>query len=238
MKIAVYTICLNEERNVDAWARSALGADYIVVADTGSTDLTVSEFAARGISPSLISIRPWRFDDAHNAALALVPGDADVCIPLHLDERLETGWRALIEAAWTPTTTKAFYTYQFSESLTFLQNRIHARAGYRWKYPDHEGVYPYGDTKEESVTIEALRIVQQQDRSKDRSQILERLRWGVAENPSDARPLFYLGRELFYRGEWHEAIHHLEAYMRLPMTFALERSQAAQCLADCWKAIS
>jgi hypothetical protein len=238
MKIAVYTILKNEAGNVRPWLNSTLGADYVVACDTGSDDGGDRWLQGEAVVVHRISIDPWRFDDAHNAALALVPADADVCIPLHLDERLEPGWRELIEAAWLPGTTKLFYTYQFDENFSFLQNRIHARHGYRWRYPDHEGVYPSGNTPEVSVTVAALRIVQRQDRSKDRSGILERLRWGMQEYPNDPRMLHYLGRELMYRGEWREAVQHLEAYLRLPALFPWERAQTAKYLAECWGRLS
>ncbi len=41
MRIAVYTIALNEEKHVKRWYESAKDADYLLIADTGSTDKTV-----------------------------------------------------------------------------------------------------------------------------------------------------------------------------------------------------
>jgi glycosyltransferase involved in cell wall biosynthesis len=41
MKIAIYTIALNERQFVDKWFEAAKGADYLLIADTGSTDGTV-----------------------------------------------------------------------------------------------------------------------------------------------------------------------------------------------------
>ena len=40
-KIAVYTICKNEEKFVNKWLDSMSEADYMVVLDTGSTDATI-----------------------------------------------------------------------------------------------------------------------------------------------------------------------------------------------------
>ena len=40
MRIAVYTIALNEEKHVKKWYESAKDADYLLIADTGSTDNT------------------------------------------------------------------------------------------------------------------------------------------------------------------------------------------------------
>ena len=71
MKIAVYTIALNEVKFVKRWAESAKDADYRLIADTGSTDGT-PEIAkdSLGVNVVRISISPWRFDLARNAALA------------------------------------------------------------------------------------------------------------------------------------------------------------------------
>jgi glycosyltransferase involved in cell wall biosynthesis len=93
LKVAVYAIALNEAVHVDRWASSAIDADYRVVADTGSTDDTVERLEKAGVTVHNIAIRPWRLDDARNAALALVPADADVCVTMDTDEFLEPGWR-------------------------------------------------------------------------------------------------------------------------------------------------
>ena len=88
MKIAVYTIALNEAQFVERWYESAKDADYLMIADTGSADGTVEKALALGINVHVISVRPWRFDDARNAALALLPDDIDYCISLDMDEVL------------------------------------------------------------------------------------------------------------------------------------------------------
>ena len=79
MKVAVYTIALNEAANAQRWADSAADADYRIVADTGSSDDTVERLTRAGVTVHQIAIRPWRFDDARNAAMALIPDDVDVC---------------------------------------------------------------------------------------------------------------------------------------------------------------
>ena len=48
-KIAVYTIALNEADHVERWCKSVTDADYMVVADTGSTDETVERLKAAGV---------------------------------------------------------------------------------------------------------------------------------------------------------------------------------------------
>ena len=100
MKVAVYTIALNEEQFVKRWYESAKDADYLVIADTGSTDGTVELAKSLGINVFSISIDPWRFDDARNASLALIPNDIDYCICLDMDEVLNPGWKDALEVAF------------------------------------------------------------------------------------------------------------------------------------------
>jgi len=86
MKIAVYAIALNESKHVARWAKATAGADVRIVADTGSTDNTVQLLNQYRIETYEINVSPFRFDDARNAALALVPADVDVCVSLDMDE--------------------------------------------------------------------------------------------------------------------------------------------------------
>jgi hypothetical protein len=254
VKIGVYTIAKNEEKNVQPWLKSAADADSITFVDTGSTDETTKTFCALSSSSfrywqvnlHYVTIDPWRFDTAHNVALSLVPADVDVCIPLHLDERLMPGWRDALEKNWVVgETTKAFYTYVFSHhadgspELQFMQNRIHARKGYVWRYPDHEGIYPYL-IQEKHVMIPELRIEQWQDRTRDHGDgVLQRLLLGLQENPGDQRVLHYLGRELYYKRMYRQAIPYLEQYLANRQNpFPVERAETARILGECWKAVS
>ena len=87
MKVAVYTIALNEEQFVERWYNSVKDdADYLLIADTGSTDGTIEKARALGINVVSICVRPWRFDQGRNVSLGLVPADMDYCIPLDMDE--------------------------------------------------------------------------------------------------------------------------------------------------------
>lgn len=234
MKIAVYAIAKDEIVNVGAWQASAADADVVFMADTGSTDGT------ERLADAHIAVRPWRFDDARNAALALLPGDIDVCIALDLDERLSPGWRDALERAWGPGTTKANYPYIWrrlpdGSPDMFYNHRIHARHGYRWKYPTHEHIYPSIMCEERVVTIADLVIEQTQDIAKPRPNDLELLAWGEWENPNDTRMLHYYGRELLFRGHHAAAVERLERYLELEPArpFPEERAKTVDYLTEC-----
>ena len=152
------------------------------------------------------------------------------------------GWREALEASWTPGTTMAFHVYIFSHNedgspgLCFMQNRIHARNGYIWRYPAHEGLYPYG-IEHKLTVIPQVVIEQFQTPKPDRGAVLEALAWGVAEHPDDPRMAHYYGRELMYRKRFAEAIEHLERYTRIKHDFYHEKAENATCLAQCYKAL-
>ena len=143
MKVAVYTIALNEEQFVQDWYDSAKEADYLLIADTGSTDNTKKLAEDLGIVCVGISIKPWRFDDARNASLALIPNDIDYCIALDMDEVLLPGWREELEKAHAEKWTRPRYQYTWNwkddgtPGLQYGGDKIHSRHGYRWKHPVH-----------------------------------------------------------------------------------------------------
>ena len=128
LKVAVYAIARDEASQVDRFMSTARDADLVCVADTGSRDETPQLLREAGAVIHDISIAPWRFDDARNAALALVPGDVDVCVSLDLDEVLQPGWRAALESAWVPGTTRL--KYQFVASCICSKISLRLDAGY------------------------------------------------------------------------------------------------------------
>lgn len=232
MKVAVYTIALNEIQHVQRWVDSVRDADYLVVADTGSTDGTAQALAAAGVSVYNLSIKPWRFDDARNAALALVPSDADVCISMDMDEFMAPGWRTVLERDWTQTTTRINYVYQFDAlaGQSFYADKIHARHGYRWRRPVHETVFSTLDS-EVIVTSPSLVMNQIQDTTKSRKSYLPLLLLSHQENPTDSQTLFWYARELMYNDQTHAAIEKFEQYLNLnSSTWPVERSEAMRYL--------
>lgn len=238
-KIAVYTIALNEEQFVKRWYESAKEADYLLIADTGSTDDTRENAIKLGINVILISVKPWRFDDARNASLAALPDDIDMCIQLDMDEVLVPGWRAEVENALKEGATRIRYNYTWNwkdeaqtiPATTFGGDKIHARKGYRWKHPVHEVIVPYGETVEKQVWTN-LELHHHPDNSKSRAQYLPLLKLSTQEDPNDDRNAYYYARELYFHGQYEDAAKEFKRHLELPAsTWEPERAASMRYLA-------
>lgn len=237
VKVAVYAIALNEEHFVERFMSTAREADLVVVADTGSTDGTVAALQRAGAVVHPITISPWRFDDARNTSLALVPGDVDVCVAIDLDEVLSPGWREALEAEWGDA-TRGRYTYAWSHNpdgspgVSYRYDRIHARRGYRWRHPCHETLYP--DRIDECYTELSLELHHWPDPTKPRSQYLDLLAVAAEEQPHDSRTAHYYGRELMFRGHDELAVAELRRHLALPSsTWAPERAASLRFIGRC-----
>lgn len=236
MKIAIYTIALNEEQHVQAWYESAKEADYLLIADTGSTDNTASLATELGIKVIPVHISPWRFDDARNAALAALPADIDLCIALDMDEVLVAGWRGHLEGL-SLLTTRPRYKYVWSwngngsEGLSYGGDKIHARSNYRWKHPVHEIITSNRDEVQEWCGLE---IHHHPDSSKSRSQYFPLLELAKTESPDCDRTAFYYARELFFHGRHSEAAEEFQRHLGLPKAvWRPERAASMRYLAKC-----
>jgi tetratricopeptide (TPR) repeat protein len=230
MKIAIYSIALNESQFCARFCEAAKDADLIFVADTGSTDDTVDILKSNGATVVSISVKPWRFDDARNAALAMLPEDIDVCVSLDLDEVLQPGWRAEIERVWTPTTNRLRYGFDWGCGIVFSYEKIHSRHGFRWANPVHE--YPVADRTEEVwAHTDMLLVIHKPDPNKSRGQYLDILRVSIEENPLEPRNAFYYARELSFHREWQAAIDQAQRYLSLPRaTWPNERCYAMRVI--------
>ena len=237
MKIAVYTIALNEEQFVERWYESAKEADYLLIADTGSTDNTISLAKELGINVYSISIKPWRFDDARNASLALIPDDIDYCIALDMDEQLQPGWRDALVKAYEGGWTRPRYKYTWSwngdqPGLQYGGDKIHKRHNYRWKHPVHEVLV--SDRIDEVQGWVDLEIHHHADNTKPRSQYLPLLKLSTEEDPYDDRNAFYYARELYFYGRYEEAAKEFERHLSLPRAlWKPERAASMRYIAKC-----
>jgi tetratricopeptide (TPR) repeat protein len=246
-KIAVYTVAKNEEQFVDRMIKSALEADVILIADTGSTDKTYdfvkdwSETNEKVIAHK-ISISPWRFDMARNAALALLPDDIDLCLSVDMDEMLAPGWRQLVDEQYKYWHTRMFFKFIWSfkpdgsPDVQFWGDKAHARHGYRWVHPVHEVIEPYGI--QEHIVHVPYELHHRQDQSKPRSQYLSLLRQSCIETPTYGKNSLYLGREYFFYNQYRSSIAELTRYLSLAeATWAPDRASAHKYSARCHEAL-
>ena len=195
-----------------------------------------------GITVHHIHIKPWRFDDARNAALALIPTDADYCIIADMDEVLQPGWREELQKAYDAKDEKGLprprhklvtdYDLEGKPAVEFYANRIHTRDNYRWRYPIHEVITHYPVTTDERYFEIGLELHHHQDQTKSRKQYLDMLEMAVDEDPDNARMLYYYGRELFYNQEYLPAKRVFEEYLKYS-DFPDEKAYALRILAKC-----
>lgn len=229
MRIGIYALAKNEAKNVAAWEESSRDADVRVVTDTGSTDATVQMLRDAGVEVAFGDVVPWRWDDAHNLSLQHLPRDVDVCIRLDLDEVLEPGWRAVVEAAWAADTTQLRYWYAWSGELKILCDRIHARSGFRWGGATHEGLVCWDGPHVQTV-VDTLLVRHNREPGKQHKSDLTLLRRSVVEAPHDARMQWYLARELDYAGD-PEAAAAFHRYLDMAGGVPQERAYACRQLA-------
>lgn len=236
MKIAVYTIAKNEEQFVKRWAESAKDADYRFILDTGSTDNTVTLATSLGIEVLSASINPWRFDDARNVSLAMLPADIDICIALDMDEVLVEGWREHLEKI-KPETTRPRYQYTWSwngdkPGLQYGADKIHRRHGYRWKHPVHEVIV--ADRIQEVQEWIDLEIHHHPDNTKSRGQYFPLLELAVSEDPFNDRNQYYLAREYFLNRMYDKAVSMFKKHVaNTRATWGPEKAASYRYLAKC-----
>jgi len=242
VKLAIYAIVKDEEAHVGRFLDTCREADGIFVLDTGSRDGTVKALQKAGIAVSTRLIRPWRFDAARNAAMALVPLDYRILWALDFDEQPRPGWRKAILDAWDGSCNQLVHTEVFchnadgSPTAILRKEKIHNR-DFRWVHPTHECLEPRKGKKSSKHFCQVI-VDHWQDRQKQRPTDLPLLELGVKERPHDARMAYYHGRELWYVGKYADAVAELGRYLCLPgARWNAERAAALRHMANCYLAL-
>ena len=242
--VRVYAICRNELKFAARFMQGAREADEVIVLDTGSTDGTDRELERLGARVHRAIIDPWRFDVARNRSLDYVPDGTDICVCIDLDEVLTPGWRAALERVWTADATRCTYLYTWSwnadgsPGMTFWNEKIHARAGFRWIHPVHEVLSFSGPSPEVWVRSEKFQVHHFPDPSKPRTNCLALLELAVQESPETPRNAHYLGREYHFYGQYQKAIAELRRHLSLPAaSWAPERAASMRLIAQGYAAL-
>lgn len=199
MKIAVYAIALNEVDFLERWYTSAKEADFVVIADTGSTDGLVEHADKLGINVVSIDVKPWRFDTAKNMALDLVPLDVDVVVSLDMDEVLLPGWREKLEASWEMDATILNHRYRNNSNPWQWHSKVHNRNHCKWVGAVHETLE--WSIPEKQLWNGDIYLDEQQDTSKSRASYIDLLHLKIDEGDKDWKTFYFLANEYQSRGD-------------------------------------
>lgn len=175
-----------------------------------------------------ISIQPWRFDDARNAALALLPEELDMCISIDMDELMEKGWKeALEDVILTDLRAEGRVNDRFNHRFSTIWNwkeveesggaiapnasehwheRIHARKGFRWKLPVHEVLIKGDGTPETHKFLGGIKMIQKPDNAKSRAWYTPMIKKAIEEDPKRWKLHSFLASDLIATGQYDEAI--------------------------------
>lgn len=241
-KICVYAIAKNESKFIDRWFNSVKEADYVCVLDTGSTDGSYEKFKELGIITKQKIYKKFRFDEARNDSMKLIPSDCEICVCVDIDEYFDKGWSKILKDNWKTDTGRARYRYTWNfnsdgtEGVVFMADKIHKYGAYRWKNPVHEILIQTDDNKYNFIDLPNIQLNHKADNNKSRSNYLPLLELSIKENPNDDRNMHYLGREYLFYGQYDNAIKTLKKHLSLPTAlWADERSASLRYIGNCYK---
>jgi len=207
--ISVCMIVKNEEELLALAVGSTVGlADEVCVLDTGSDDNTVEVATELGCSV-FIGGDHMNKGAARNEVAGHAKGDWIVV--LDADEIIADpgGLRAHIEA----TEFDALYVKMDDGVRSWDQLRVYRRGMCEYKYRAHELPVPTGKTERTPFVFEHNQPADRWAWKLDYT--LKRLQLDVKENPKEARPRYYLGRQRVYLKQYSQAITELKRFLKL-----------------------
>ena len=217
-KICVYAIAKDEAKCAEAWVKSMSAADHIIVLDTGSTDNTVELLRSLGVEVHETTYDYFRFDQARNDSLDLVPDEYNIRVCTDLDERFENDdWADILRQSWDPDRPRAVYHYVWNHTadgkpgLQFDINKIHGNdPNLRWAGAVHEHLTFMDTGKREFTKFIDLRkqitLHHYADLSKDRKFYMRLAEKRIIENPNDSQAYILLGNEYRAKGSPARAV--------------------------------
>lgn len=216
-KIAIYTICKNEESNIRRFMESTEGVPVYVL-DTGSSDKSVELLKECGAIVEQKIVYPWRFDTARNYALAMVPEDVDICVSIDMDEVLESGWSEKLQNEWKGNIGSYQYVSEWSDkektkpAVVGPRTKVHSRHDYTWVKPVHEMLVPKPGIIQNHCD---LSFVVKHYRSEKLRDYIPLLNMILESNPNDDVTRMQRAAEYFILGEYSAALKDYKIYLSL-----------------------
>ncbi len=246
MKIAACAICKDEEENISKWLGHTKDFDYRIVVDTGSTDRSMELLSKSDVILAQKKFESFRFDEARNFVMTLIPNDVDWCIWPDFDEHYCGNWRQDLENTirTNPSVTRLTYkTFLIRdgiekeglESGAITDSKIHRNKLYKWEKPIHEYLSYIGEGNETIKQVDSIQRFHKQDVSKERvTQHFEIAKSAVETDPKDAYNLWFVLKGYYFTfRDVDNSIKYAKRYLDITKPYTNFRSHALQILADC-----
>jgi glycosyltransferase involved in cell wall biosynthesis len=228
--ISIAMIVKNEQGILARCLRSVVGADEIVIVDTGSKDRTKE--IAKEFTNKIYDFE-WCDDFAAARNFAKSKCTGDWILSIDADEYLEEdGIQKIREAILVQQFSSATISDALGIRMQSGGQRYHVPRLFKnkpeifWVGKIHELV-----NVRASVNLEiGITFDSSPSHAFDPDRNMRILKSAVEEDPTNTRNLYYLGREYGYRHDWENAIKYLEQYSTLA-TWLPEKADAFFMLA-------
>jgi hypothetical protein len=146
-----------------------------------------------------------------------------------MDEVLSEGWREILEKTTGNQITYVFDN--FHKQYSMINNKIHSRHGYVWKFLMHEGIVQ--DRTEPDIEFAyGLEVHHLPDTEKPRSQYLDLIKAALDENPNITRYYKYYTDALVSLERYEEAETWYLEMMKVPGFNNTDTAHVYKLLAD------
>lgn len=236
--ISLCMIVKNEEIHIARCLDSVAElVDEIIIVDTGSTDRTVkivSDYTSK------VYTYPWKDDFSAARNYSFSKASMDYCMWMDADDVLEDAEKdrfLQLKQSLSPDTDMVMMKYHtaFDEaghpSFSYYRERwIRNCAQYRWIGAVHEVIPPNG-----KVIYADIAISHKKMNGGDPDRNLKIYQKMIAEGKRlDPRQQYYYGRELYYHGQYQEAVSVFEQFLLSPDGWIENKIEACSICASCY----